>query len=210
MENSFNQIKIADSKSFKESTISIVNPADIVLDKNEIFKIPVTHAKVKVKFSEKCGNSVRLPDLKFTNCIPVNVDEGSLESSVEMAFGMLHSNPQSIKSFCEPVTLSGKNKQRIERVISNYLDEDTIRDSSDLLYKSDLRAASINNSRSSFRVVSLYAVEPRKHKQQKHSKHILSVIFVDPYHLFIPSKDFGVSHYDKVKDFTGDAAKKIF
>lgn len=63
--------------------------------------------------------------------------------------------------------------------------------------------------RGSFRAICLYRIEPKTHKKQRHSKHFLNVLLLDPYHLFIPSSFNGLTSdeyleqtYDKVGHFT--------
>ena len=205
----FNSIKIIDSNR-KDQSINIINPREIQKDVDNPFRLKVTDPKVKVSFKKEIKKCINLSDLRFTNRIPLNLDEGSLEASIEMAFRDLMRDINIVKKYVEPINCSGKNSDRIKQIMCEYLDSETFDQHIGYFYKSDLRDSYIKYKRDSFRIISMYLVEPKRHKRQKHSKHNLVILFVDPYHLFIPSNDYGTDYYDIVKDYTGNYYVKYF
>lgn len=149
-----------------------------------------------------------IPDLMFTNCLPIS-DEGAIPSHVERAFKVIGENSSVLANGIKPIRFTEEHETRIRNILLKYLDSQDLSTISDYLYKSDVRESSLTNSRGSFRVVTIYRIEPRTHKKQRHSKHKLIILFFDPYHLFIPSRDFGTHVYTDVSMYSSDCKKMI-
>lgn len=163
---------------------------------------------VNVKFIDGCENSKSLHNLQFSNKLPT-LDQSAIPPYIEMAFDFINEDSSVINQFKTEVTYRGKHRDRIKTIICEYINEDFFEEHSDIIYKSDIRTDIDISERGAFRVISLYQIEPLKHKKQKKYKHNLLVVLFDPYHLFIPDRNHGTKVFDLVKDYSADI-KKLF
>ena len=188
--------------------IPIVSVRNLVVDNVKTFNVSASSVKAKVQLSCDAIICYNLPDLSFSNHYPKNSDEGADYPHVLKAFDQLNKSLDCIKTYMKPVDHDRANSERIEEILNKYVGEKY--DSYvGLFYKSDIRTDDLLFNRGSFRVVSLYTVEPITDRRQKHSKHYLTILFFDPYHLFIPSSDYGTEIYKKVCNFSGDCRKLL-
>lgn len=195
----FNGLSICPKKS-----ISVVSTRNLVTDTIERQRVdapPVDTAICLSKNATKCFN---IPNLEFSNCLPLNLDEGATPPNVITAFNKLNDDFNIIKSHIKPIHTNGKYENRIEQILKKYLDEEEYNSYSDFFYKSDVRTSDLLCDRGSFRVISLYTVEPKRDRRQRHSKHKLVILFFDPYHLFIPSRDYGTRIYSEISGYSSD------
>lgn len=163
----------------------------------------------KVEYLDCAGDSINLPDIHFSNMLP-SMEQRALDSYIEMAFEKIESNPTVLLSSNSPIRYSGKHKDRIKSILLEYLDEENFDFCCDYFRKSDIVTDILLGNRGAFRVISLYLVEPKTHKHQKHSKHYLKVVLLDPYHLFIPSRHKNLTSeqykhqtYSEISSYTG-------
>lgn len=200
----FNNIKVC-----HKPKIPVVSVRTLLVDSVEIYSLNIQEVKIKVQLSEDVRKCYNLPELSFSNHYPKNLDEGTCFSDTIQAFDQLNNSLDCIKDHIAPVRHDLENSARIEKIIKKYLESEYDKYIG-LFYKSDIRTGPLLSKRGCFRVVSLYTVEPKKHKRQKHSKHCLTILFFDPYHLFIPSQDYGTKIYDQVRSFSGECDRLKF
>lgn len=136
--------------------------------------------------------SIKLDSHHFTNMLP-DIENQALESHIELALEKMKENPGILFETNNPIRYSGKNKERIEELLTKYVSEDEFNKNCDYFRKSDVKTDALLENRGSFRVIGLYTIKPKTHPKQKHSKHYLNVILLDPYHLFIPGKHNGLT-----------------
>lgn len=190
---------------------SIVSVRELVIDSVESFKVDALLDKdeVIVQLSDVAKTCYNIPNLYFSNHYPKNIDEGADFPDVINAFKQLNASLDCIKTHMSQVYHDRANSERIEEILKKYVGE-AYDSYVGLFYKSDIRTGSLLSDRGSFRVVSLYIVEPKTDRRQKHSKHYLTILFFDPYHLFIPSSDYGTEIYKKVCSFSGHCRRLLF
>ncbi|HHJ7793841.1 TPA: hypothetical protein ACQNCY_001817, partial [Streptococcus pyogenes] len=175
----FNSLSVGPKKG--PITISTRN---LVFDTIETSKIEAPQVNATVEFSDLATNCYNIPEIAFSNCYPSSIEEGATHAHVVTAFQMLNNNVNIIKDGIKQIHHYGRNKERIEIILKTYLNND-FNTFYGCYYKSDIITSSFLSNRGKFRVISLYIVEPKKDKRQRHSKHKLIVLFFDPYHLFI-------------------------
>ncbi|HEL0020507.1 hypothetical protein KUF89_05320 [Streptococcus equi subsp. zooepidemicus] len=189
--------------------IPIVSVRELVIDSVESFKVDAPLVKAKVQLSDVAKTCYNIPKLSFSNHYPKNLDEGADFPNVIKAFEQLNKSLDCIKTYMSQVDHDRANSERIEEILKKYVGAGY--DSyAGLFYKSDIRTNHLLSDRGSFRVVSLYTVEPKTDRRQKHSIHYLTILFFDPYHLFIPSSDYGTEIYKKVCSFSGECRRLLF
>lgn len=171
------------------------------------YDIEFQRVSPKVELHESVKISFNLPDLMFSNMIPT-LEQTAIDPLVEIGFNKLQSDPSILLNNCNPVDYRGKNKDRIKNILCKYVGTPTFDEFSDYFRKSDL-ISNLAGKRGCFRVVCLYIIEPKTHRRQRHSKHILRAILLDPYHLFLPSKlgeksaeEMKIETYKKVSKFS--------
>lgn len=201
-------------QSFNKLTVSpkpktpIVSVRKLVVDSVKSFNVGAPSVKAKVQLSDVAKTCYNLPSLSFSNHYPKNLDEGADFPNVVKAFEQLNESLDCIKTYMSQVDHDRANSERIEEILKKYVGAGY--DSyAGLFYKSDIRTNHLLSDRGSFRVISLYTVEPKTDRRQKHSKHNLTILFFDPYHLFIPSSDYGIEIYKKVCNFSGHCKNLI-
>ncbi|HFI0215593.1 TPA: hypothetical protein ACGO43_001946 [Streptococcus suis] len=201
-------------QSFNKLTVSpkpktpIVSVRELVVDSVKSFNVGAPSVKAKVQLSDVAKTCYNLPSLSFSNHYPKNLDEGADFPNVVKAFEQLNESLDCIKTYMSQVDHDRANSERIEEILKKYVGAGY--DSyAGLFYKSDIRTNHLLSDRGSFRVISLYTVEPKTDRRQKHSKHNLTILFFDPYHLFIPSSDYGIEIYKKVCNFSGHCKNLI-
>lgn len=194
--SNFNSLSIIGEQ--KPKFISI---RDLVVDSIETYKIDAPKVRPTIEFSEDAIQCYNIPHLQFSNCLPCSLNEGSLPSHVKTAFDNINKDHNIIGQNIKHINHIGKNKDRIEEILKKYLDTD-FNKYINCYYKSDIHTGILLKDRGCFRVISLYIVEPKIHKKQKHSKHKLIVLFFDPFHLFIPSNDYGTTVYNKICNYS--------
>lgn len=204
---SFNGIKVPAGTGPKITTIPRINVRDIIID-STVNKIIDPHIIPNVEFSQDAYRCYNLPDIEFTNCLP-RLDEAAIASDIELAIKKLGENCEIILDGKTYVNVSGRHKDRIESILKQYISDDKYESCIDYIYKSDVREASLNGDRGKFRIVSLYVVKFNDNLNQGNTEHKLVVLFFDPYHLFIPSSDFGTTIYSTVANYTSDFQKLI-
>ena len=201
--NTFNNLSISDKN--KHSTIDINN--GLKIDKEQSIDINAPTVKSEVLFSNTCHRSFNLPEIRFTNKIPKLSNDSSIPSNIILGLNLIKNDKDVLKRHISKIDHSLSNANRIEKIFCKYLDKDKYEEYMGCFYKSDLRTDLSNRKRGSFRVISLYVVEPLTHKKQKHSKHKLVVILFDPYHLCLPSRDYGDIAYDRYCKYDEDFEK---
>ncbi|MCK1165217.1 hypothetical protein MXZ28_03810 [Streptococcus uberis] len=186
-----------------------VSTRNLVFDSIETSKIKAPKVDAKVEYSVHATKCYNIPNIEFSNCYPSSIEEGATHAHIVTAFQMLNNNVNIIKDGIKQIHHYGRNKERIETILKTYLnnDFDTFYG---CYYKSDIITSSLLSNRGKFRVISLYIVEPKKDRRQRHSKHKLIVLFFDPYHLFIPSKDYGTSIYSEVSRYTSNHCNFLY
>lgn len=184
--------------------ICVVSNKGLVVNtaKNQYIKAP--KVKTKIEISDNVTQCFNIPSIEFSNCYPRTLDEGALYPNISIAFDKINEDIGIIKDNMKDVSISGTHEGRIKQILKKYLDDNDFDNYSDNFYKSDVKTGVLLHERGSFRVISLYFVEPLTHKRQKHSKHRIIVLFFDPYHLFIPSKDYGTKIYNEISGYSGD------
>ena len=191
-----------------KNKIPIVSVRNLVVDSVKTFNVDAPSVKAKVQLSCDAKICYNLPNLSFSNHYLINSDEGADFSHVLKAFDQLNESLDYIKTYTTPVNHDRDNSERIEEILKKYIGEKY--DSyMGLFYKSDIRTDYLLSNRGSFRVVSLYTVEPITDRSQKHSKHYLTILFFDPYHLYIPSLDYRTKIYKEVCNFSGDCRRLL-
>lgn len=200
----FNNIKLC-----HKPKIPVVSVRTLLFDSVETYRLDIPIVKTKVQLSEDVRKCYKLPELFFSNHYPKNLDEGTCFSDTIQAFDQLNNSLDCIKNHIAPVRHDLENSPRIEKIIKKYLGSEYDK-YINLFYKSDIRTGPLLSNRGSFRVVSLYTVEPKNDKRQRHSKHYLTILFFDPYHLFIPSMDYGIEIYQQVCNFSGECDRLKF
>ncbi|MEO1782723.1 hypothetical protein [Enterococcus diestrammenae] len=185
-----------------------ISARNFVTESYNPISINATKPDVKVKFAENVTRSMNIEEIFFSNMLPA-LEQKALDPYIVDAFNSLRGNPAIIKSNCEPVSCSGVHKDRIIRILSEYIGEDIVDLYGDYFRKSDILTGIQKNNRGAFRVISFYKVDPIIHKKQKHSKHTLIITLIDPYHLFIPSKlgnktaeEAMKEQYNKIREFS--------
>ncbi|HGC9756708.1 TPA: hypothetical protein ACG6LW_001325 [Streptococcus agalactiae] len=178
-----------------------ISTRNLVFDSIETNKIIAPRVEAKVEYFDFATTCYNLPDLEFSNCYPLSIEEGATPPHIISAFNAINEDANIIKTNIKHIRHDGINEERIEKILKKYLgaDFDIYRG---LFYKSDIITGPLLSDRGKFRVISLYIVEPKTHKQQRHSKHKLIILFFDPYHLFIPSKDFGTNIYQEIRGYS--------
>lgn len=163
--------------------------------------------KLNIKLMDCAKNSINIPDFEFSNMLP-SLDENAADPYINMAIEKAKGNPKILLDTDDPVRYTGKNKDRIKAILCEYVSEELFDLHSDYFRKSDINTDVLLGKRGAFRVISLYLIEPKKYKNQRHSKHFLHVILMDPYHLFLPSKYNGLtadeyrnSTYTEIKEY---------
>lgn len=184
---SFNINVLTDNQS-KKVNKQVINVRNII-KANVTPSITVVDPKIIpiVKIDSNATKSINLESISFSNKLPA-LDQEAIEPYIEMAFASLESNLGVINSSRSVVRCFGQHEERIETIVSEYIGASNYEQIKEYLMKSDVLTGVQQNNRGAFRVVSFYQVEPKKDKRQKHSKHILNILFFDPFHLFIPSK----------------------
>lgn len=191
----------------KPNTLTVSDRA-LVVDSVKSFNVGAPSVKAKVQLADVAKTCYNLPNLSFSNHYPKNLDEGANFPDVVKAFEQLNESLDCIKTYMSQVEHNRYNSERIEEILKKYVG--AVYDSyAGLFYKSDIRTNHLLSDRGSFRVISLYTVEPMTDRRQKHSKHYLTILFFDPYHLFIPSSDYGTEIYKKVCNFSGHCKNLI-
>ncbi|MGT2744925.1 hypothetical protein ACVRW4_06240 [Streptococcus phocae subsp. phocae] len=174
---------------------------NLVFDSIETSKIIAPKVYAKVEYSDCAKKCFNIPEIEFSNCYPSSIEEGATPSHIITAFEKLNQDVSVIKKCIKQINHYGKNSERIKTILKQYLSDD-FDTFYGCYYKSDIVTNPLLSNRGKFRVISLYIVEPKTHKQQKHSKHKLIILFFDPYHLFIPSRDFGTQIYHEVCEYS--------
>lgn len=183
--------------------ISIVSTKGMVIDPAKKILSSTPKVDVEIELSDCVRQCFNIRDIEFSNCYPQNLDEGAVFPHVKMAFEKINENIANVAHDLNEVSISGKHKSRIEKILKKYIDESDFDSQSDFIYKSDIRVGVLLSDRGAFRVISIYFFEPSTTPDMK-SSHRLIVLFFDPYHLFIPSSDYGTAIYGDVSHYTGD------
>lgn len=183
--------------------ISIVSTKGIAIHPTQKILSSTPKVDVKIEFSDYAKQCFNLRDIEFSNCYPRDLNEGAVSPHVIKAFEKINENIANVAHDLNEVSISGKHKTRIEKILKKYIDESDFDSQSDFIYKSDVRVGFLLGDRGAFRVISLYFFEPVTASNIK-SSHRLIVLFFDPYHLFIPSSDYGTAIYKNVSHYTGD------
>ncbi|MFC0232766.1 hypothetical protein ACFFIF_02035 [Vagococcus entomophilus] len=133
-------------------------------------------------YKNEVFRSKKMNHLKFTNFLPENY---MITPDLREAINLITENE---KFLCEnwdrhdlpAVQVSGKYKERIKEIIREY-DEDLV----DALFEGRIRKSTVSteHQKGKVRLISLYTKEK--------NKTIISLIFIDFYHLFIPSGNLG-------------------
>lgn len=186
-----------------------VSTRKLVFDSIETSKIKAPKVDAKVEYSVHATKCYNIPNIEFSNCYPSSIEEGATPSHIITAFEILNNDINVMKKNIKQIHHKGKNNDRIETILKQYLNED-FDTFYDCYYKSDIITDSLLSNRGKFRVISLYIVEPKRDRRQKHSKHKLIILFFDPYHLFIPSNDFGTSIYKDISVYTSNHCSFLF
>lgn len=217
---SFNKLSIGvkekDSNTPAKGSIRI-DVRNLVTEKyTPSFNVTDITVPVKVNIDKNSVKSINLSSINFCNAIPLNLDQGIVETYIESAFNSFNNDNQIIVRNSKIVNCKGTHEQRIKSIITNYVDEAFYNNNKDYFRKSDIPTGVLSNERGAFRVIAFYQIEPKKHKKQKHSKHFLNILFFDPYHLFIPSsykeldwKENSMQVYEKFKGYTGDIGDMV-
>lgn len=199
----FNLNRINNLAIVKDPKISIVSTKGIVIDTTKKKLSNTPKAEVKIELSDGVRQCFNIRDIQFSNCYPQNLDEGAVFPHVKMAFERINENIDIIKDDMKEVSISGRHKSRIEKILKNYIEPNDFDSYLDFIYKSDVRAGILLRDRGAFRVISMYFFEPLTATNMK-SSHRIILLFFDPYHLFIPSSDYGTKIYKDVSKYTGD------
>lgn len=195
----FNNLSVVTKPKF-----CVVSNKGLVINsvRNQLVKAP--KVKTKIEISNNVTKCFNIPSIEFSNCYPKSLDEGAVHTNVSLAFDKINENIDIIKDNMNEVSISGMHENRIKLILKKYIEDSDFNNYSDSFYKSDVKTGALLHERGSFRVISLYFVEPLKDRRQKHSKHRIIILFFDPYHLFIPSKDYGTKIYKEISEYSGD------
>lgn len=174
--------------TFNENTITTRDFVSTKYDPYDLDK----RVKPKIELLESAKKSVNISNINFSNMLPA-LEESPIDSYIEIAIDKLKENPNILLDSCHPIIYNGDHKERIKDILLEYIPEEDFDEHSDYFRKSDVRTSALLETRGAFRVVGIYLIEPKKHKKQKHSKHYLKIVLIDPYHLFIPSRHNGLT-----------------
>ncbi len=146
--------------------------------------IRVSNVDAEIRFRDSSFSSINLPESKFSNMLPD--DKLMIAPNVKGAIEKLLSHPELINRDSKEIFITDKNRDRLKKIISCYLPDEEYCSVEEDFRKSDI----IDNDvvlvgRGSFRVITVYSVEIDEYKVPKQ---YLTIILLDPYHLFIPSK----------------------
>lgn len=171
--------KIDVSKAKTSLTVNtgrnLISSNSLVKNKPGAFEIKCEEPTVKVEWHRDFSvKSKHLPSYKFTNFIDV-----FSEPNTEFAISKMNEDLNCIKKRVSSVDITSQNRDRLLGIINNYLDGPSYN------FEDDFKKTTLPDmlgAEGSFRVVSLF------YKDMKTKEHFLYILFVDPYHLFIPSK----------------------
>ncbi|GEM02195.1 hypothetical protein SAMN05421839_10576 [Halolactibacillus halophilus] len=174
-----------DSLNNEEQGESIVNVRELVTESYNPYEINVIKVKPKVEMDQSVKTSINLPEFMFSNMIPT-LEEKAIDSNVEIGLEKLNRDPSLLLTSSDPIDYKGKNKQRIKGILCEYVGASFFKENCDYFRKSVIVTESLLGSRGAFRVICTYVIKPKTDDRQRHSKHILKAIALDPYHLFLP------------------------
>lgn len=166
-------------------------------------KISAQNVQAEVRFNPNCFDSINLPDIKFSNMLPEKL---MIPPRTKSAIEELKQNPDSVNINSKEIDTTRDYNGRMKKILTNYLSDDEFSNFTDDFRKSELKDDSIvYENHGDFRVITLYSVE----EVQEIHKQYLTVIMLDPHHLFIPSKHNGnnkeqamIEKYREVKDYS--------
>lgn len=206
----FPKIKI-DAKK-KENPQS--NRVQVVKTPN--YKVNKTDLNVRAKkatlevvwFSENSKKSQRLEN-EFTNYVENFITDHEIDNAIEV----LNNNPEVLKEYVLDTVDINYNDQgnRLKEIIELYFPMDNPQDYY-WFVKTDINTEfqKYINSRGAFRVVMINT------KDMSTSKHYLQILFLDPHHLFIPSRYNGKTSeqskleiYEKCEEYITCLSKHI-
>lgn len=206
----FPKVKIDAKKKDKQRS----NRVQVVKTPN--YKINKTDLNVKVKkatlevvwFSGNSKKSKRLEN-EFTNYVEDFITDHEIDNAIEV----LNNNPEVLKEYVlDTVDINYDDQgNRLKEIIELYFPMDNPQDYY-WFVKTDINTEfqKYTNSRGAFRVVMINT------KDMSTSKHYLQILFVDPYHLFIPGAFNGktntqnkIETYKKYKEYNTCISKYI-
>jgi len=165
--------------------------------------IQVSNVDAEIRFRDSSFSSINLPEVKFSNMLP---DEKlMIEPNVRGAIEQLLSHPELVNKNSKEIYITYKNRDRLKKIISCYLPDEEYCSVEEDFRKSDI----IDNDivlvgRGSFRVITVYSVEIDEYNVPKQ---YLTIILLDPYHLFLPSNHRNKSKGEIIEDTYGKVGK---
>lgn len=204
-----------DSLNKEKQSESIVNVRELVTENYNPYEINVVKVKPKVEIDQSVKTSINIPEFMFSNMIPT-LEEKPIDSNVEIGLEKLNGDPSVLLTRSDPIDYKGKNKQRIKGILCEYVGASFFEENCDYFRKSDIITGSLLENRGAFRVICAYVIKPKTDDRQRHSKHILKAIALDPYHLFLPgahnnltAKEMMEKIYSEVCDYSDHIGKMI-
>lgn len=173
-----------ESVSIKDnvSEALVISPKKLIKETTQDpAQIRAKSAQAQVKWLDNHLDCFNIPDVFFTNMLceeKILVDPFIIEG-----LDMLKKNPEIVLNQSSQVKYNEKELrgQRIRKIISQYLPDEVFLEFEDNFRKTDIRTNCSISLRGTFRVISLINLENKQW--------YVYIIFLDPYHLFLPSED---------------------
>lgn len=189
------KVKIKVPSIFKEKMPSVKICTDGLIRNNyDKQKISAQNVNAEIRFNPNSFDSINLPEIHFSNMLP---EKYLILPRTKSAIEELKRNPDSVNKNSREVDITRDYDDRMKKILINYLSDKEFRDFTNDFRKSELKDDSIvYENHGDFRVITLYSVE----KEQETYKQYLTIVLLDPYHLFIPSRHKGKTKEQAMND----------
>lgn len=194
----FPKIKV-DTKKDKGSGIQVNRNLTYKVDQTNL-NVRATKAKLEIEWHSESSKKSKHLKNEFTNFVEGFITDTEIDNAIEV----LNEKPESlINNHLDTVDINYDAKgNRLKDIIELYFQMNKPQEYY-WFVKTDINTSLQNvlNRRGSFRVVMI------NRKDMVANKHYLQIIFVDPHHLFIPSKFKGKSAEQSKRESYREAVK---
>jgi hypothetical protein len=187
------KVKIKVPSIFKEKMPSVKICTDGFIRNNyDKQKISAQNVNAEIRFNPNSFDSINLPEIQFSNMLPEKL---MIPPRTKSAIEELKRNPGSVNINSREIDINRDYDDRMKKILTNYLSDEEFNNFTEDFRKSELKDDNIvYENHGDFRVITLYSVE----KEQDIYKQYLTIILLDPHHLFIPSRHNGKTKEEAV------------
>lgn len=174
--------------------------------------ISAKNVQAKVRFKSNSFDSINISEIEFSNMLD---DKILIPPRTRSAINKLVKNPDIININSKSINTYNDHDNRMRKILEHYISNEEFDTFCDDFRKSELKDENIvYDEHGDFRVITLFSVEK---ENDKDFQQYLTVILLDLYHLFLPSKHRGKSkeeskkaNYNAVRHFSHHIKEHFF